>query len=236
METSEPNAKHPLTRILLVDDHALLRDAMRQLLEAEGDLEVIGEAGDSEQAVRIALELRPDMILLDVEIPGDDARTTVSRILHRLPRTAVIVVSMHAEPQIVRGLLDAGVRGYLLKTVSREDLMAAIRAARDHPDRVVLSLPAGSLVSRDGVSPGPLSSREVEVLRLVAQACSNFEIATELCITEGTVKQHLRRIFSKLGAVSRIDAVNKATAASILEPPQPPGVPGRWGTDEPRTR
>jgi DNA-binding NarL/FixJ family response regulator len=202
-----------------VDDHELLRDALRQLLDVEEDLVVVGDVSDGDRGVSVARRVRPDVILLDVEIPGDDVRITVDRILRELPDAAIIILSMYDEPRVVRDLLDRGVRGYLLKSVTREELVSAIRAARDQPDRVVLSLSPDTLARQQGGSGSPLSGREVELLNLVALAYSNSEIASELCLTEGTVKQHMRRIFTKLGAVSRIDAVNKAVAASILKPP-----------------
>jgi len=205
------------TTILIVDDHALVREGLREILQTQPDLRVVGEAWDSAGTVTQAAKHRPDVVLLDVEIPGTEVTTTVHRITAVSPGSRVIILSMHEGPRLVRSLLAAGVRGYLLKSAHWQELAAAIRAVRDDGDRVVLG------VSRESLGPvpagrpvpsrpaaGTLSAREREVLDLVAQALSNGQIAARLQLTEATVKRHLRNIFAKLGAVSRLDAVNKA--------------------------
>jgi DNA-binding NarL/FixJ family response regulator len=149
--------------------------------------------------------------LLDVEIPGGEVTTTVSQIRNCSPSSRVIILSMYEGPQLVQALLAVGIRGYLLKSVHWQELVVAIRAVCADSDRIVLGVSQQSLryVNRES-SAGMLSPREYEVLRLVAQALSNSQIASRLGLTEATVKRHLRNIFVKLGAVSRIDAVNKA--------------------------
>src|SRR5215472_10297254 len=109
------------TTVLIVDDHALFREGLREILSAQHDIVVVGEAGNSHQAVSAAADRHPDVVLLDVEIPGDDATTTVSRIRALSPRTQVIILSMYDGPEVVQGLLAAGIRGYLLKNVHREE-------------------------------------------------------------------------------------------------------------------
>jgi DNA-binding NarL/FixJ family response regulator len=177
---------------------------------------VVGEAGNSQQAVSGCAEKQPDVVLLDVEIPGEDVTSTVGRIRELSPRTQVIILSMYDGPQVVRSLLAAGIRGYLLKSVHRRELMSAIRSAREEDGRIVLAVSRESLAQIQQPQAGALSDREREVLVLAAQALSNFQIATRLGLTEATVKRHLRNVFVKLGAVSRIDAVNKAIAASLI--------------------
>ena len=197
--------------ILLVDDHALVREGLREILQMQGDIRVVGEAGDSATTVALAAAERPDIVLLDIEIPGEEVTTTVNQILKRSPASRVIILSMYESPQLVQTLLAAGIRGYLLKSIHWQELVVAIRAIRADSDRITLGVSRESLrYVQQGPSPETLSTRELEVLDLVAQALSNGQIASRLNLTEATVKRHLRNIFVKLGAVSRLDAVNKA--------------------------
>jgi DNA-binding NarL/FixJ family response regulator len=203
--------KNDRTTILMVDDHALVRQGLRQLLETQEDLRVVGEAGEAEEAVTLAAETAPDIVLLDVEIPGGEVTETVRRIGELSPRSRIIILSMHEGPELVQATLAAGIRAYLLKSVHWQELVAAIHAVHADGDRVVLGVSQESLqAARPRPQQGELSQREREVLGLVAQALSNGQIASRLGLTEATVKRHLRNIFVKLGAVSRLDAVNKA--------------------------
>jgi DNA-binding NarL/FixJ family response regulator len=202
--------------VLIADDHALFREGLREILQAQPDLTVIGEVGDSASAVAAAESGHPDVILLDVEMPGDDVTVTVSRIRSRSPTSKVIILSMYDGPQLLRDLLAGGISGYLLKSVHWQELVSAIRNAHSDSGRVVLAVSADSLAKAQKPAPDLLSAREREVLELTAQALSNMQIASRLGLTEATVKRHLRNIFAKLGAVSRIDAVNKAAAASLI--------------------
>lgn len=219
--------------ILIVDDHALLREGLREILDAQDDLMVIGEAGDSASAIALVAEKRPDVILLDVEIPGEDVTTTVSRIRSLSPDSKVIILSMYDGPQLLRSLLAAGVRGYLLKSVHQQELVTAIRSAHSDNGRIVLAVSRESLAQAQQPASELLSAREREVLELTAQALSNTQIASRLSLTEATVKRHLRNIFVKLGAVSRIDAVNKATAASLITFKDRPVAPRRLNLTPP---
>jgi DNA-binding NarL/FixJ family response regulator len=202
---------HDPIAVVIVDDHALFRDGLRGILQTQPDMMIVGEAGDSASALSLAVDKQPDVVLLDVEIPGDDVTATVSQIRLRSPGSRVIILSMHEGPQLVQALLAAGIRGYLLKSIRWQELVAAIRAVCSDTDRVVLGVSRESLARvQQGPSAGTLSVREIEVLDLVAQALSNGQIASRLNLTEATVKRHLRNIFVKLGAVSRLDAVNKS--------------------------
>jgi DNA-binding NarL/FixJ family response regulator len=197
--------------ILLVDDHALVREGLREILQMQGDMRVVGEAEDSATTVALAAAEQPDIVLLDIEIPGDEVTTTVNQILKLSPASRVIILSMYESPRLVQTLLAAGIRGYLLKSIHWQELVVAIRAIHADSDRITLGVSGESLRHvQQGPSPGTLSTRELEVLDLVAQALSNGQIASRLNLTEATVKRHLRNIFVKLGAVSRLDAVNKA--------------------------
>jgi DNA-binding NarL/FixJ family response regulator len=207
------------TTILMVDDHALVRQGLRKLLETQEDLRVVGEAGEAGKAVTLAAETEPDIVLLDVEIPGGEVTETVRRIAEHSPRSRIIILSMHEGPELVQATLAAGIRAYLLKSVQWQELVVTIRAVQSDDGRVILGVSQESLqaarqrpgeAGRQRPEQGELSAREREVLGLVAQALSNGQIASRLGLTEATVKRHLRNIFIKLGAVSRLDAVNKA--------------------------
>jgi DNA-binding NarL/FixJ family response regulator len=212
-------------RVALVDDHALLREGIREILATQADFEIVGEAGDSEGALELVSRSRPDVVLLDVEIVGGPVTATVQRMAAASPETRVVILSMSDPPDLIRELLPLGIRGYLLKSVSRHELVSVVRAARPDSDRVVLSISRESLIglADRGRTKEPderlFTDREEAVLRLTASAHSNAQIATRLGLSEATVKRHLRHIFAKLGAVSRIDAVNKGVALGLLEAP-----------------
>ncbi|MEV4170467.1 response regulator transcription factor [Nonomuraea sp. NPDC049709] len=218
------------TTVLIVDDHALFREGLKELLESDDEIVVVGQAGDSEGAVSVTAERKPHVVLLDVEIPGDEVTTTVSRIQAASPDTEVIILSMYDGPYLVRSLLAQNIRGYLLKSVRRAELLAAVHAARTDHDRVVLAVSRESLCQAQPSNVNPLSARELQVLELVSEALSNGQVASRLDLTEATVKRHLRNIFVKLGAVSRVDAVNKAVAASLIKPPSTHHNPGHGGS------
>lgn len=167
----------------------------------------------------VAARHLPDIVLLDVELPGGEATETVARIRTAAPAARIIILSMFDEPRLLHRLVGAGVRGYLLKSVSRHELVSAVRGVHRDAERMALSVSRETMVQlQSGRSASGLSDRELEVLELVALALSNSQIAGRPAITEATVKRHLRNIFARLGAVSRIDAVNKAVGASLIAP------------------
>lgn len=207
--------------ILLADDHVILREMLRESLSAEPDFDVVGDVGDGMAVVSAAAELGPDVVLLDIDMPGIPAALTVQRLREVAPRTRVVILSMYDTPAFVQDMLAQGVRGYLSKGVSRQHLVSVIRSTvRDDRSVQISVSPAAASIDRGDERETPLSRRERGLLELVAQALSNRQIAARLGITEATVKRHLHNIFAKIGAVSRIDAVNKAVDAGIISPPQ----------------
>jgi DNA-binding NarL/FixJ family response regulator len=217
----------PRIRVLLVDDHTLVRDGLREILDSYDDLVVVGGAATSDEAVAQAQRHLPDIVLLDVDLRDGEVTGTLRAIRDVSPASRVIILSMFEEPRLVRQLVAAGVRGYLLKSVSRHELVSAVRGVGRDAERMVLSVSHETLVRMHSTSGAGLSDRELEVLELVALALSNSQVADRLAITEATVKRHLRNVFAKLGAVSRIDAVNKAVDAELITPAGARRTPGR---------
>jgi len=185
-----------ITSILLVDDHSLVRRALKRTLQDTRDLRVVGEASDGPEAVKAAKRLRPDVVVMDFALPGMMGGAATQRILEILPETAVLILSMHAERSYVRAALDAGARGYLLKSATDMELGEAVRqvAAGRHvlDSRIVLPEPPLGDTTR------ALTAREMEVLRLIAHGKSNKEIAVELGIRANTVGVHRNNIMGAL--------------------------------------
>ncbi|KAA0020122.1 response regulator [Antrihabitans cavernicola] len=206
-------------RILVADDHTMLREALCDLLRGEPDFEIVAEAGTGTTAIRLAGEHRPDVLLLDLEMPESNPPETVRRLLAQDPTLRIIILSMHDGQELVQQLVSLGVRGYLNKGAGRHTLVSAIRQSMDAgPQAITLSVSLSSLQQRadEPADPSTLSTREREVLALVAEALSNRQVAGRLGVTEATIKRHLRNIFTKLEAVSRIDAVNRAVERGYI--------------------
>jgi len=206
-------------RIVLADDHTLFREGLRELLSTEPEFEVTGEGSSGDEAIALVERYRPDVLLLDVEMPGPGAKAVISRLRRTHPETVVVVLTMHDAPSILRDLLACGAAAYLVKSIAREELIAAVRSLSRTQDNVLLSVSRETMRSldRQDEQHTVLSERELEVLRLVATAMSNAQIAGRLYITEGTVKRHLTNIYAKLGAVSRVDAIKKAAQAKLID-------------------
>lgn len=205
--------RRDIINVLIADDHTVLRQSLQEFLEAQDGLNVVGQAGDGDEALELAARLRPDVLLLDIEMPGTAAPVVVYRLTRVCPETAVVVLSMHDAPEHTGEMLKLGVRGFLHKSISMRQLVSTIRDAAEPQTPVTLSV-RPNRSSEDAGSV--LSRREREVLALAARALSNRQIAARLEITEATVKRHLRNAYGKLGANSRLDAVNKAVAASLI--------------------
>ncbi|GLY69190.1 response regulator [Amycolatopsis taiwanensis] len=202
--------------VLLVDDHPVVREGLRGMLEAEPDLTVVGEASSGEEAVAVSRAERPDVILMDLRMPGLDGVAATRKILAETPeRRVVVLTTFETDADILRAV-EAGAAGYLLKDATRAELSGAIRAAA-RGETVLSPSVAGKLVRQvRNPAPQPLSAREIEVLGLVAQGHTNADIGRKLYISEATVKTHLLRMFGKLGVSDRTAAVTTAISRGIL--------------------
>ena len=205
-------------RILIADDHAVVREGTRRILEQEPDMEVVGEAGDGEEAVNLATSLKPDVVIMDISMPKMDGIEATRLIKAACPTISVLALSAYDDDQFVFSLLEAGAAGNLLKSVRGRELLDAIRAVYSgesvlHPSiaRKVLNRFVSASGKPEGKEPsGMLSDREMEVLKLAAKGLSNQDIAEKLCLSIRTVQGHLGHIFNKLQVGSRTEAVVRA--------------------------
>jgi DNA-binding NarL/FixJ family response regulator len=207
-------------RVMLVDDHPVVRVGLRGMLAAADDLEVVGEAGSGQEALVLTATLRPDVVLMDLRMPGSDGVTATARIGERFPQVRVLVLTTYDTDADILPAIEAGAAGYLLKDTPVAALAEAIRAAA-RGETVLASQVAARLLTRlRAPAAEQLTPREVEVLSLVAQGLSNVEIGRVLRIGEATVKTHLLRAFAKLGVNDRTAAVTAALGRGILPPPR----------------
>ena len=211
-----------LIRVLVADDHAIVRKGIRALLATEADIEVVGEAADGKEAVEKAERLHPDVILMDLVMPGMDGIEATRRITTRQPEIRILVLTSFAEDEKVFPALKAGALGYLLKDAGPEELVQAIRQvycgeSSLHPAIARKVLQELSRPPERPLTPEPLTERELEVLRLIAKGKSNREIAEELVISEATVRTHVSNILGKLQLASRTQAALYALREGIAE-------------------
>jgi DNA-binding NarL/FixJ family response regulator len=202
-----------------VDDHPVVRSGLIGLLDVEDDLEVVGEAGDGQEALVRVRELRPDIVLMDLQMPRLDGAAATARLAREHPDVPVLVLTTYATDADIVRAVEAGATGYLLKDTPRVQVVDAVRAAAR--GETVLAPPvAARLVSRLRAPVADmLTPREVQVLRAVARGLSNADVGRELFIGEATVKTHLLRVFAKLGVDDRTRAVTAAMERGILPPP-----------------
>lgn len=206
----------PIT-LLIVDDHSVVRQGLRMFLSADPDLEIVGEARDGTQAVRLAHQLHPDVVLMDLRMPGMDGISATATIRRELPDTEVVALTSVLEDISVVEAVRAGAIGYLLKDTEAPELRRAIKAAA--AGQVQLSPEAAARLMREianDTNPQPLTDRERDVLVLLAQGSSNKDIAKRLTIGEQTVKTHIGHILSKLGVSSRTQAALYAVRAGLV--------------------
>jgi DNA-binding NarL/FixJ family response regulator len=217
-----------IIKVLIVDDQVLFREALQTLLSVQPDIDVIGQAGNGEEALRIACQRQPDVVLMDLRMPVMDGVTATSRLKSTLPACKVIALTTFDDNELVFNGLRAGAVGYLLKDVSSDKLFEAIRAAARGEYFLLPSITAKVVEEFARITPpsasfnnipehfSDLSPREIEILKIAATGASNKEIAEKLVIAEGTVKNHMRNILSKLDAKDRMQAVLMAKEFGII--------------------
>ncbi len=212
-------------RVLIVDDHAVLRDGIRSLLESYEDLLVVGEAGNGREAVELAGELSPDVVLMDVAMPEMDGIEATRRIVAAYPEIRVLVLTQHDNREYVFPILEAGAAGYLLKKVRGADLVSALRAVQEGGSYLSPSI-ARTVIERslrrpeadaEQTAATTLTEREKEVLKLVAEGLSNQEIANGLGLSIKTVMGHRANLMDKLNIHSRVELVKYAIRAGLVE-------------------
>ena len=209
-------------RLIIVDDHELARAGLKYMLDRQPDLEVVGEAASAEEALSMAA-LRPDLVLMDVRMPGVDGLEATRLVRERCPQTSVIILTMYENPEYVSEALAAGAAGYLLKDATHEEVLTTVRQVLRGESPFSPQVLA-QLLRRIGAGAAnerrppmePLTPREWEVLRLLVQGHTNREIARALLITPGTAKSHVERIIRKLGVVDRTQAAVHAVRSGLV--------------------
>ena len=213
-------------RVLIVDDDDLMRAGLRAVLSSDATVEVVGEAGDGAEAPGAARRLRPDVVLMDIRMPGVDGIAATRDVLAAAPETRVVILTTFEEDDYIFGALGAGASGFLLKRTRPEDLIAAVHTIAAGDSLLAPSV-TRRVIERMATAPAPvpagrrlesLTPRERDVLELVARGLSNGEIAAELVIEESTVKTHVKRILGKLGARDRVQAVIAAFEGGLARP------------------
>ena len=209
-------------RILIADDHPIVRQGLATVLDQEADLKVVGQASNGVEAISEATRLHPDVILMDLQMPEMDGVEAIQQIKQEDPDVGIIILTTYdTDENIFRGV-EAGARAYLLKDSPPQEVLKAIRAVRQGESLIQPSVASRLLdrftqLSRASATEGGLSSREIEVLQLTAKGIVNKEIAAQLLIGESTVKTHLIHIFNKLGVKGRVEAVAEATRRGIIK-------------------
>ena len=220
---SGPAGERAPIRLLIADDHPVVRDGLSNMFARDPEFEVLGEAADGSEAVRLAQALQPDVILMDLRMPRMDGLTAITELARRGIPARVLVLTTYDTDSHVLPAIEAGATGYLLKDAPRDDLLRAVRAAA-HGEAVLSPSVAARLMSQfrsprpEAPAPGPLSQRELEVLELVAAGSTNREAAARLFISEATIKSHLLNIYGKLGVSDRAAAVGEAYNRGLLTP------------------
>jgi two-component system response regulator NreC len=206
-------------RIVIADDHAVVRSGLRMLLDAEDDFEVVAEAGDADTAARYTLGHKPDVLVLDLNMPGEPSLPAIPRIREAIPDTQIVVLTMQEEPAFAREALRGGALGYVLKEAADAELVEAVRAAAD--GRTYLNPALGARIASEPPEPtgppGGLTEREADVLRLIALGHTNTEIAEKLFLSVRTVESHRARIQQKIDLTTRAELVRYALDHDLVE-------------------
>ncbi|MCX6010095.1 MAG: response regulator transcription factor [Chloroflexi bacterium] len=212
------------TRILIADDHPLLREALCQVFSNQKDMEIVGQAGNGEEAIDLASQLKPDILVMDIVMPKFDGLEASRQIKKITPNTAILILTAYDDDNYVLGLLEAGATGYLMKSAKGQDLVEAVRAVRAgesvlHP-KIIEKLLKQAMVKPVGTAEHKikdlLSDREMEMLKLLATGMSNKKIAEKLCLSLRTVKAHMSNIFTKMNVASRSEALVEALRKGLL--------------------
>lgn len=212
------------TKILIADDHPLVREALGRVFSTQKDMEVVGEAADGEEAIELATRLKPDVLVMDIMMPKIDGLEASRRIKQLVPNVAILILTAYDDDSYVLGLLEAGAAGYLMKSARGQDLVEAVRSIRAgesvlHPkiiEKLLRRAVKESVRSEQKKLAEPLTPREKEMLRFVAAGMSNKEIADRLCLSLRTVKAHLSNIFNKMNVASRSEALVTALRLGII--------------------
>ena len=215
-----------MIRVLIVDDQAIVRAGIRSMLAPEPDIIVVGEAGGGEEGIGLALDLKPDVVLMDVRMPIMDGLTALERLKKTVPSASVIMVTLYDDTDYLLRAVSAGAAGYILKDAHRSELVRAVRVTADGGAIIepmmlpqLLQLMGPSLMGRDQsvtYSAETLSPRELQVLRLIAEGCTNQEIADTLIVGATTIKTHVQNILRKLGVSDRTQAAVYAVRAGLV--------------------
>lgn len=211
-----------ITKILIVDDHPVVREGIGAMLKRESDFKIVGEAANGQEAIDKARELSPDVILMDLRMPEVDGVEAITRIKADMPDIKFIILTTYSDDEYIFRGIAAGARAYLLKDAPREELFKAIRAV-SRGESLIQPVVASRVLdklaelSRKAPASETLSDREVEVLRLMAKGVSNKDIADQLSITQSTVKTHITSIFQKLAVTTRTEAVTTALKKGIIQ-------------------
>lgn len=211
------------TRVFLIDDHHVLRQAIARMLDQEADIDVVGQAGDAKSGIAAmeALQPYPELVVIDLKMPGQSGMSAIAEIMAAHPETRIIVFTMYDNPGYVWSTMNAGARGYLLKSASGNDLLRAVRAVAGGGAylQAEITMPLLKRLVQDARNTddrGTLSVREMHILEALADGMSNKMIARTLAITEETVKSHLKKIYEKLGAADRAHAVAIALRQQLI--------------------
>jgi two-component system NarL family response regulator len=206
-------------KVLIVDDHQVVREGLRRIVQLDEELEVIGEAKSGEEAISKAISLSPDVVVMDLKMPGMDGIAATREIKQRLPNTSVLVLTLYAE-DFIKQAIEAGASGYLLKDSDTEQITSAIHQVHDGLSPIALSLTRNLVMEFAKLSKSNrshlLSKRQVEILRLIAEGVSSGEIGNHLFISQSTVKREIRHIFDKLGVSDRSHAVSQAIKRQLI--------------------
>jgi two-component system response regulator NreC len=215
--SEEASIRSQPVRIVLADDHAVMRSGLRMLLDAEADFEVVAEAGDAQSAERYVRGHKPDVLILDLNMPGGSGLDAIGRIRSDAPGTKIVVLTMQRDPAFARQAFATGAVGYVLKNAADTELVLAVRLAADGETYLNPQLGAKVAAQRPDARPGDLSVRELEVLRLIALGHTNPAIAAQLYVSVRTVEAHRSHIHQKLALTTRADLVAFALEHRLIE-------------------